>query len=791
MKKLILIVLAILMLCSCNWGILNGKDPSIENGQGSMDSFAVFTGASPRNIQATKSSYTDSIVVSFDAVRGADYYRIYRTVVPRSENVSSDPEAYEWKRVEYDLIPESNTDRIYWTDNSIDSAAKTSSKYLYRVLAQSYLSPDANAIASYSDIAQGWTLSPPATITATGGTSEDVVYLSWSPVDSIKGYNVYYSTDELAPENAWSKANTHLIPAPPKVEMQESFNPPESLKGADLYFRVVSVSNSNAESERSGMAHGWTLVPGAPVAPTGIVPSHADSPAVITVKWAKPQQETGENQYNTYTWEVRRNAPGGEQELIASFRMDGKTKSDDKDAAEGNETKSRISVRAANNASIELVDNTYILTDSSPDLQPNVEYTYKIRAISKVPDEITGEDKDAIGQEATTVAYLMSPPTEFTNLSATYPSGPDKGSFTFTIAEPPMGFEDSDDWSYVIWGRNNVRGDIKTDWTREIIPNIKVEDGPVTVNVNYETEKGTFNEFSVSVVNNAEPGMETKRYGESDGSVIAAGLPSTPVLNIKANKVSGGSPNSNGVYPLYFSISGSDYLKGLELEIIKSSSPTGAVPEVHEISASSSDTAFSSEYYPDKVGEIWTYRVRGIDPFERYTDWSGYLQGYGAITGTAFIKFFEAYALKPWEFVAKPDFPANLKTKWNNSTIHKLIDVHGMGSLGEVTESSEFHNGTIYYHSYVGSGLSGDVDFRYTNFGELETICINGSYKMSGVNVNGNNGVCSGTITVTGMYPATVDFSALRVANYGLSGNYRVTQDNGTGLEEVGATKNE
>lgn len=787
MKKLILIVLAVLMLCSCNWGILNGKDPSIENGQGSMDSFAVFTGAAPRNIQATKSSYTDSIVVSFDAVRGADYYRIYRTVVPRSENVSSDPEAYEWKRVEYDLIPESNTDRIYWTDNSIDSAAKTSSKYLYRVLAQSYLSPDANAIASYSDIAQGWTLSPPATITATGGTSEDVVYLSWSPVDSIKGYNVYYSTDELAPENAWSKANTHLIPAPPKVEMQESFNPPESLKGADLYFRVVSVSNSNAESERSGMAHGWTLVPGAPVAPTGIVPSHADSPAVITVKWAKPQQETGENQYNTYTWEVRRNAPGGEQELIASFRMDGKTEAD----AEGSETESRISVRAANNASIELVDNTYILTDSSPDLQPNVEYTYKIRAISKVPDEITGEDKDAIGQEATTVAYLMSPPTEFTNLSATYPSGPDKGSFSFTIAEPPMGFDDSDDWSYVIWGRNNVRGDIKTDWTREIIPNIKVEDGPVTVNVNYETEKGIFNEFSVSVVNNAEPGMETKRYGESDDSVIAAGLPATPVLNIKANKVSGGSPNSNGVYPLYFSISGSDYLKGLELEIIKSSSPTGANPEVHEISASSSDTAFSSEYYPDKVGEIWTYRVRGIDPFERYTDWSGYIQGYGAITGNAFIKFFEAYALKPWEFVANPDFPANLKTKWNNSTIHKLIDVHGMGSLGEVTESSEFHNGTIYYHSYVGSGLSGDVDFRYTNFGELETICINGSYKMSGVNVNGNNGVCSGTITVTGMYPATVDFSALRVANYGLSGNYRVTQDNGTGLEEVGATKNE
>ena len=789
MKKILLIILTVMMLCSCNWGILNGKDPAMDPDQGSADSFAVFTGAAPRNIQATKSSYTDSIVVSFDAVRGADYYRIYRTSVPRSENLLADSESYDWKRVEYDLIPENNTGRIYWTDNSINQATKTSTKYLYRVLAQSYLSPDANVIASYSDIAQGWTLSPPATITATGGLSQDVVYLSWDPVDSIKGYNVYYSTDELAPENAWSKANTHLIPAPPRVEMQESFAPPESLKGADLYFRVVSVSNSNAESERSGMAHGWTLVPGAPEAPSGIVPSKADSPQVITVKWAKPQQESTSN---VYTWEVRRNAPGEEQQLIATFRMDNKTETGSDDSGnEGETVKARISVRAANNASIKLENDIYTLTDSSPDLQPNVEYTYKIRAISKVEDETTGELKDAIGQEATAIAYLMSPPTEFTNLSATYPSGPDKGSFSFTIAEPPMGFDaSSDDWSYVIWGRNNVRGKIQTDWTEGIIDNVKVEDGPVTINIGYETAKGTFNEFSVSVIDN-DDNDKTKRYGESDGSVIAAGLPATPVLNIMANKISGGSPNSNGVYPLYFSISGSEYIQDLELEIIKSSNPTGAVPEIHEVSASSSATAFASEYYPSKVGEIWTYRVRGIDPFGRYTDWSGYLQGYGAITGNAFIKFFEAYGLKPWEFVGKSDFPANLKTKWNNSTIHKLIDVHGMGSLGEVTESSEYHNGTIYYHSYVGSGLSGDVDFRYTNFGELETICTNGSYKMSGVNVSGNNGVCSGTITVTGMYPATVDFSALRVANYGLSGNYRVTQDNGKGLEEVGATRNE
>ena len=203
------------------------------------------------------------------------------------------------------------------------------------------------------------------------------------------------------------------------------------------------------------------------------------------------------------------------------------------------------------------------------------------------------------------------------------------------------------------------------------------------------------------------------------------------------------------------------------------------------------ETLADSSFSPSVPGETWMYRLRGTDVFDRYSAWSDGVEGYGALTGNAFIKFFEAYALKPWEFVNKPDFPSNLKTKWNKSKIHSLIDIHGMGSLGEETESSDFHNGTIYYHSYVGSGLSGDVDFKYTNFGELESICSNGSYKMAGVNMNGNGGKCSGTIKVTGMYPATVDFSSLGVTGYAFSGNYKLTQDNGRGLEEVEATRNE
>ena len=146
--------------------------------------------------------------------------------------------------------------------------------------------------------------------------------------------------------------------------------------------------------------------------------------------------------------------------------------------------------------------------------------------------------------------------------------------------------------------------------------------------------------------------------------------------------------------------------------------------------------------------------------------------------------------MKPWEFVNSPDFPQNLKTKWNKSTIHSLIDKHGLGSLGDETEFSDFHGGTIRYHSYA-DGVTGDVEFFYVNFGELECIYSNGSYKMDNVNMNGNNGKCSGTMTVSGMYPATVDFSSLGVTGYAFSGKYKVTQDNGRGMEEVQAVRNE
>ena len=87
----------------------------------------------------------------------------------------------------------------------------------------------------------------------------------------------------------------------------------------------------------------------------------------------------------------------------------------------------------------------------------------------------------------------------------------------------------------------------------------------------------------------------------------------------------------------------------------------------------------------------------------------------------------------------------------------------------------------------MGSGLSGTVTFNYSNFGEVSYLSLTGSYNMPNVGLSGSNGgqKCQGEVTVTGMYPATVDFTDFTIVNKAFSGQYILTQDNGSGEVRV------
>ena len=103
-KKLsfVLLVFACFILSSCNWDVLNEEIIELEGEDYASTAFEVFTGEAPRNVKVSKAASTTEIAVSFSAVKGADYYNIYRAVVSRNVNLSEiNPDSLSWSRIGY------------------------------------------------------------------------------------------------------------------------------------------------------------------------------------------------------------------------------------------------------------------------------------------------------------------------------------------------------------------------------------------------------------------------------------------------------------------------------------------------------------------------------------------------------------------------------------------------------------------------------------------------------------------------------------------------------------------
>lgn len=756
LRILIISLFISLVFTSCNWNIYSSDSEKPDNeATGSVGITNTFTGEAPRNVYASQSNFNGYVVLSFDAVSGADSYDIERIIIDRTQ-ADAEIDNTAW-RIIRTLQAEAGTSRYTYRDESASDGSKI---YLYRVKANSlYAELALDITAEYSDVVRGWPLSPPVSLTTTQGTYTDRIILEWSRMDLVKGYDVYCYVPDEGTAEVWNKINTNLIPSSYGSDtVSYSYYPDEEAYGKDIYFKVRSISRGGSESGDSGYRTGYTFKIGAPLAPENLEVGDAVSSVYIPISWDKPEAEGTEGE-SYYRWEITRSTPTTDEETVIEFTS--------------KEPPEEISVDG----------NVYTYEDrmSSGDIVPGTVYTYTVRAV--LVEEAEGGE-ELIGIAASDTGCLINPAVTIGETHTEYPSATSKGKFSFTIVAPPAEYSEASNWTYRIYGRYNELDKNIGEWLE--IQEMPVTFNPVTVEVDFGEYK--VNEFDLRIVDSE--GEESVGYTEYFGEPIVterAPAPSVSLLSVSKNSYSASlKANANGVYPVTIKIGNDTTFTEYQVEGVSSTGKSMGTRTVKN-----NETLADSSFSPSVPGETWMYRLRGTDVFDRYSAWSDGVEGYGALTGNAFIKFFEAYALKPWEFVNKPDFPSNLKTKWNKSKIHSLIDIHGMGSLGEETESSDFHNGTIYYHSYVGSGLSGDVDFKYTNFGELESICSNGSYKMAGVNMNGNGGKCSGTIKVTGMYPATVDFSSLGVTGYAFSGNYKLTQDNGRGLEEVEATRNE
>lgn len=768
-KRYFLCFLTLVLLYSCNYGLYIDDVPKYDGNSSSFETVAFFDGSAPKNLVASKADFSDRIAISFDAVSGADYYGVYFAKVLRSEDVS-DYDSLEWMQIE-NFVTDTGND-VYEIVHNIDSSTGVNYKYYYKVKAFCSNSFSSIREGEYSDVAAGWTLSPPVSLKVSQGQYTDRIYLEWEQVDTVRGYNIYYTSNKEADSSTWTVLEKD-IPAPYGVETITAVfnNIPDSYLGKDIYFAIESVSYGNSASLRSGVRNGYTFVEGAPEKPTGVSSSYADSPTEISISWDKAKREDN----TEYTWQVFRNTPNSSSEQIFQF-----TTSMFESANE----------YSSGGRTVRLEDGKYVLVDNTSaedhPIPSNVvtDYEYSIRALCDITTEVDGVEtiSTGIGESSVVTGRLLLPPTDI-SVSIRYPSGSDEGGFDFIINTPP-GYSSEKDWVYNIWARHND-GTAVGSWTA--IESVAVPEDSLSYSVDYSTYP--YNEFTFSIINGSS--MESLRYDEISGkSAFAPDKVDLESISVLSNTYNPSlTSNSNGVYPIWISVAEKEKYKTIHFEV-----QSGGAVTTYDISLldlESSSFALD-EFSPDDPFETVSIRYRGESYFGRYTQWSSFASYYGALTPEKFIKMFEAYSLKPWEFVSYDWFPADLKTKWNNSKMHSMIDAHGMSSLGTAEESaSGYPGGKIVYNSKTGSGLSGDVTFTYSNFGEVEGIYSNGSYSMNGVSMQGSGSDVSGVIAVSGMYPASVDFSNLSVSGYAFAGSYRVTQDNGSGTVSVVATKNE
>lgn len=783
MKKYIYLLLALMILfVSCNADIFTNSIEKLETKPSTSNTTAVFTGEAPRNVWASQSYYTDRVIVSFDGVGGADYYNIHRAIVPRTQS-NIDFDDLVWERIPYQIQSTSGNIRYTYEDTDIDNDNKNSVMYCYSITAGSYFVDSRGGLESqYSNVVEGWTLSPPISLSATQGEDDEYIELRWSQVGMVSGYDLYYSLDSNAASEAWIKANSTKIPGTLNSEISYRFDPVrdynnKSLLGKNIYFRVVSYSRANKPSERSGLRVGYTFVEGAPTKPTGVLVSSGDYPDRISITWDKTLRET--QVAGGYTWIITRATATTDAKEILSFATDD------------------LSNPKKIPAGLSLNDGKYTFIDSSSELNPAEEYIYSISAKCSIENP---EDPSSTimvpGQAVEKTGYLLAPSTNIADKKTQFPTSSFSGAFEFTIAEPPKGYSDSKHFDYVIYGRNNVDGVIGA-WKE--LTTIAVTSNPSNVVINYDPENPV-NEFSYAIRNNdidiaSYPNNISTRYDAITGYAIITPLapaPSVDKLNLKNNTYrSDLTPNANGVYPVIVNCIADDVYSNYKIEVIETSSPNNNSTVAGEIFVGAgSDVILSTKFSPSNVGEKWSYRMAGKDAFGRYSEYGAYKLGYGAITNAVFIKFFEAYGLKPWEFCNYPDYPQDLKNKWNSSEIAATIRAESTSA--NIVEYSNYHSGSIRYTVKI-NGFKGDVRFTYTNFGEHPDFKItSGMYQMT-VGLSGTGTISANTpFIIEGMYPATVLITPdnMKVTAKAFDGSYSVSQSNGSATELVKATKN-
>ncbi|HIV98635.1 MAG TPA: fibronectin type III domain-containing protein [Candidatus Ornithospirochaeta avicola] len=758
MRKYLFLIITILfasLLSSCNYSVLSSSVPDY-NGSASFNpnAYEVFTGEAPKNVTATQGIYSDYVLVYFDAVKGAEDYNIWASRVLKSEySEKTNPDELSWLRLAGEI---DETDWGYSFRHKFSSNDYNDYVYFYRVVAKSNNFYSSVNLGTPSDVATGWTLSAPSNFTASQGAYTDRINFTWDSSENIKGYEIVYY-DET--QSSW----TTLASGISQTANGYSYMLPKSQYGKEMQFAVRSISSAET-SEQSGVRTGYTFVEGAPPAPENLTVSNGHYADKILVSWTKDR-----NADQGYTYYVKRSTASSSEVEIVSFLSE--------EITEG------ASIQK-NGREISLNDGVYTLTDTttadgsplSPDKAES--YLYTVYATYTPKDS----EETLVGIASKKEGCLLLPPTNFT-VSVNY----ETKETTITVS-PQIG--DIEGLKYSLYGRSNSgesKARIALDGGWEWIED-KAATGEdvVFTPIKYNAAK-PFHEFYVVAVRGEEssiPSMDMDKAEPIPVDDISIENVSVNVNRFNKNL----SANENGVYPVWLSLEEPEAFERVEVVTLEDG-------ETHKYTPSAEIVL--SDISPSEPFETVKIKVRLIGVFGQVTEYTEEIDAYGALSSEKYIKLFEAFCLKPWEFRKSDMLPEDVKQKWTSGSGSSVANaVANESTSANFTVPSAYNSGEMTYNVSANiAAMQGDISFSYKNYSEFSDgrmMIVSGSYTM-GVGMSGSGSIKRNTdFNVTGMYPALIKISSayMSVSNKAFSGNYYIQQDNGNDYELIRATVN-
>ena len=295
MKKYIFVLMILLLFISCNASILmtNGEMEKPQKVEEENNKENYFSSEGASSINATKSYYSDSIVVRWSSVDGADYYSLEKAV-----SESNDEETFlVWKR-----IGETIEDTRYIDTEDLESGKY----YYYRVTAHTFDGKRGEP----SKITIGTILSSPKLISTSKGISVSNIEIEWNQMPFVESYRIYKSTLPVV-SGLESEYITTIEASSDSLELVYSYEvDPAKEVGKELYFAIEGVGPTGERAPISLPRSGYTFVPGSPEAPEVVKITKGDDTDAITISFKKDKDDVN--------WIIKRFSLGSSESIVYS-----------------------------------------------------------------------------------------------------------------------------------------------------------------------------------------------------------------------------------------------------------------------------------------------------------------------------------------------------------------------------------------------------------------------------------------------------------------------------------------